>query len=135
MEGHYIRGVGDGSMKALDAIPFEILPGTSEEAAGILSGRPDTTERLTSVSELVNGYESTYGLELLATVHSAATRSEEGERYDAQLPLDEIEKVVASWNRRKGQLFTSKHIAVAADRLRRLGWLSAPGPEGLFAPA
>jgi len=49
------------------------------------------------------------------------------------LGLDAVDPVVRSWNRRKGQLFTPRHVEVALDRLRRLGWLCPSGSQGLFA--
>ncbi len=133
MEGHYIRGVGDGSNKALDSVPFEILDGATEAAAEVLDGQPETAARLDRVAQLIEGFESTYGLELLATVHWAASRDDAGTPRTEPLDLDAVDQVVRSWNRRKGQLFTPRHVEVALDRLRRLGWLDLSEPQGLFA--
>jgi O-acetyl-ADP-ribose deacetylase (regulator of RNase III) len=133
MEGHYIRGVGDGSNKALDSVPFEILDGASEAAAEVLDGQPETAARLDRVVQLIEGFESTYGLELLATVHWAASRDDAGTPSSELLDVDAVNQVVRSWNRRKGQLFTPRHVEVAVDRLRQLGWLGWLGPQGLFA--
>lgn len=134
MEGHYIRGVGDGSTKALDSIPFEILEGAGTAAAKVLNEQPGTSARMDRVGDLVGGYESTYGLELLATVHWAAGREDSGQRRAEPLQLRQVEQVVESWNRRKGDLFTRRHLAKAFDRLQEQGWLDTPEPSGLFAP-
>jgi len=134
MEGHYVRGSGDGSASALDAIPFEILDGAVPAAAEVLAEQSDTSTRMDRVARLIAGYESTYGLELLATVHWASQRNERGARRNEPLELDQVEQVVSSWNRRKGQLFTRDHLAKAFDRLSQQGWLDAPEPPGLFAP-
>ncbi|MGH9156127.1 MAG: type II toxin-antitoxin system antitoxin DNA ADP-ribosyl glycohydrolase DarG [Acidimicrobiales bacterium] len=133
MEGHYISGVGDGSSKALDPIPFEILKGASAASATVLAERPETTARMHRVAELIEGFESAYGLELLATVHWAGTRDEGGAPRGTPASVADIERRVSSWNRRKGQLFKSAHIAKAIAHLHRRGWLEAPGPVGLFA--
>jgi O-acetyl-ADP-ribose deacetylase (regulator of RNase III) len=133
MEGHYIRGIGDGSAKALDSIPFEILDGASSKAAEVLEARPDTAAHLDQVAQLIEGFESTYGLELLATVHWAASRDEDGMEYETPRSASDVASAVSSWNRRKGQLFTSRHIATALDHLHQSGWLAAARPEGLFA--
>ena len=133
MEGHYIRGVGDGSNKALDSIPFEILDGATEAAARVLDGQPETAARLDRVVHLIEGFESTYGLELLTTVHWAASRDYAGTPRTDPLDLDAVDQVVRSWNCRKGQLFTPRHVEVALDRLRQLGWLGQSGPQRLFA--
>jgi len=133
MEGHYIRGTGDGSAKALDSIPFELLDDAKPAAAEMLAEQPATSARMDRVAQLIEGYESTYGLELLATVHWAATRSEDGSRFTGPLPLEQVEQVVGSWNWRKGQLFTGQHIAKAFARLKDQGWLGSPDGTGLFA--
>lgn len=133
MEGHYIRGTGDGSAKALDAIPFEVLDAAKPAAEALLAEQPDTSSRMDRVSRLIEGYESTYGLELLATVHWAAVRDEEGGRRTHPLALDDVESVVGSWNQRKERLFTPQHLAKAHERLQQQGWLDASGGIGMFA--
>lgn len=133
MEGHYVSGVGDGSAKALEPIAFEILDGTSAAAATVLAERPDTTARMNRVAELIEGFESAYGLELLATVHWAASRDDEGTQQPAPAPVPDVERTVTAWNRRKGQLFTPRHITKAMERLQHRGWLDDARPVGLFA--
>jgi O-acetyl-ADP-ribose deacetylase (regulator of RNase III) len=133
IEGHYIRGVGDGSSKALDSIPFEILDGASAAATAELDGRPETAARMRRVASLIEGFESTYGLELLATVHWSTSRSNDGALRDAPLPLAEVQEVVEAWNRRKGQLFTRNHVTKARERLARCGWFDEPEPDSLSA--
>lgn len=135
MEGHYIRGTGDGSAKALDSLPFELLDEAKPAAASLLAEQPETSARMDQVVRLIEGYESTYGLELLATVHWASQRDDDGNRRREPLNLGQAERVVRSWNRRKEQLFTPPHIAKAYDRLREQGWLGPSEPAGLFAGA
>lgn len=123
MEGHYIRGTGDGSAKALDAIPFEVLDGAGPVAASMLDQQPETAARMDRVADLIEGFESTYGLELLATVHWASLRDDDGDRRDAPLRLEGVEDAVKKWNRRKGRLFTQAHLEKAIARLEEGGWL------------
>jgi O-acetyl-ADP-ribose deacetylase (regulator of RNase III) len=125
MEGHYIRGTGDGSAKALDSIPFEILNAAVPAAEEQLATQPETAERMDRVTRLIEGYESTYGLELLATVHWACLRDDLDKRRPEALPLDDAEAVVSSWNRRKGQLFTHPQVVKAYGQLERHGWLAS----------
>jgi O-acetyl-ADP-ribose deacetylase (regulator of RNase III) len=132
MEGHYIRGTGDGSAKALDLIPFEILDGASTEAAAVLDARTGSNAHLADVSQLIEGFESTYGLELLATVHWASLRDDDGNRRIEPLTVDQAERMVGSWNRRKERLFTPRHIATAYERLQQQGWLAPVEAAGLF---
>lgn len=133
MEGHHIRGPGDGSAGALDALPFEVLDEAKPAAASVLAEQPETSSRMDRVLRLIEGYESTYGLELLATVHWASVRDEDGNRRNEPLSLDQAELVVGSWSRRKERLFTPQHIAKAYERLHEQGWLAPLEPTGLFA--
>lgn len=129
MEGHYIRGVGDQSAKALDVVPFEILGDSAEQAEVLLTAEPLSKECFDRVLHLIEGFESTYSLELLATVHWAATRDANGEPIKGSHELPDVETTVKSWNTRKGDLFTSRHVQIAFDRLTEQGWLGEPEPE------
>lgn len=118
LEGAYVSGYGDASARVMEAEPLEVLPGARESACAVLSDRSETTARIERVLELMDGFDSMYGTELLATVHWAATR---GERSD----LDSVTRRVQGWSRRKKEIFTEHHIEVAWARLRDEGWISA----------
>ena len=133
MEGHYIRGAGDGSANALDEMPFELLPGALDEADARLAPLPDTRGRFDRVTDLIAGFESTYGLELLATVHWAATRDDQGARQSSAADPGDIYETVSSWNDRKGKLFTVRHVDIAIGQLRDRGWFDQPGDDRLFS--
>lgn len=133
MEGHFIRGTGDGTAGALDAIPFELLDGAIVEAKEVLSARSETAARIDQVSQLIAGFESTYGLELLATVHWVATRDANGRHRDQPLSDEQVESAVRSWNLRKGKLFSPAHVRTALTHLRSHGWLGGMAPQGLLA--
>ena len=113
VEGHLISGYVDGG----DAPGKEIklVPGAVDDACAFLEDHPETRSRFDRVSELVEGFESSFGLELLATVHWVA----------AQHPTAGDDKVIAltySWHQRKRQ-FSERQIKVALDVLRAKGWL------------
>lgn len=55
---------GDAPEKEL-----RLVPGAKEDAQEFLTQHPDTRTRFEKVSQLVEGFESPQGLELLATVH------------------------------------------------------------------
>lgn len=126
MEGHYIRGMGDNTAKALDVVPFEILDGAREAASEVLKDRPDTRSRMSRVGRLIEGFESTYGLELLATTHWAATRDDSGDEAPTERSSDQVVQSVERWNRRKRQLFVERHIRLALETLRASGWFVPP---------
>lgn len=113
LEGHYTTGYGDRS----GGSDIELLPDAEEEAESFLRSHPDTEEHIERVSRLIEGFETPYGLELLATVHWAAT-----EREDPS--LEEVTSLVQSWSRRKEHLFSEDHISIAWEHLRDEGWLS-----------
>lgn len=128
MEGHYLRGYGDRSRKVAEWEPLELIPGAGDEARDFLSSSPETYERINRVVELVEGFDSPYGLELLATVHWAATHGDAGILADA----DSAVKSVRTWSRRKERLFTERHIKLAWERLTDQGWLQ---PKEVTSPA
>lgn len=67
VEGHLIAGYADGR-DAPDK-QLELVSGALDVALTFLADRPDTQARFDRVSDLVEGFESSFGLELLATVH------------------------------------------------------------------
>lgn len=71
----------------------------------------------------MEGFETPFGLELLATVHWVA--AEEGAR-----TRSEIRQATYAWGHRKKQ-FTPDQIDLAADRLESQGWLGQMQPHGL----
>lgn len=119
VEGHLLVGFGDGSAKVLDAVPLAPVPGAVEMAEGYLASHPETKSRMEQVLDLAEGYESAYGMELLATVHWVAARAPEGTADTA------VAEKVTEWSPRKASMFTPKHIDIALHVLRSHGWLAA----------
>lgn len=117
VEGHFLRGFGDGSARVREAEPLRVLPDAAVEAADFVAGGP-TGDRVEQVLDLVAGYESSYGLELLATVHWIAVHEGVGD------DIDRIISRVRRWSRRKRGIFTNEHIGFAQHRLRESGWMS-----------
>ncbi len=113
IEGHLISGYADGG--DAPGKELELIPGTVADARAFLEDRPDTQDRFERVSELVDGFETSSGLELLATVHWVAA-----ERPDAS-DADVIEGTYA-WGKRK-RWFSERQILLALRRLEEKGWL------------
>lgn len=123
LEGHYLRGYGDRSQQVLKLSPIKILPIAEPEALQWLGNHPDrTVERIDRVADLVTGFASAYGLELLGTVHWVATKENPSRIFDPQ----KLAHSVSEWNERKGRLFTELHIRRAVGQLQELGWLASP---------
>jgi O-acetyl-ADP-ribose deacetylase (regulator of RNase III) len=114
LEGHYLTGYGDGTGPS----DVRLLPGAIEEASAFLSDHPVILAAYERVRELIDGFETPYGLELLATTHWVAQYE------DADNPGTAAERVRA-WSPRKGHLFTDEHVEAAWRRLHDGGWLSS----------
>ncbi len=114
MEGHFIRGYGDRNRDA----SIRILPEAAQEVGRFLADDESTVKRIERVRDLIEGFETPYGMELLATVHWAAL--------ECAATRDDVDRVVATvhaWNERKAATFTPKHIRTAYEQLCALGWL------------
>jgi O-acetyl-ADP-ribose deacetylase (regulator of RNase III) len=114
LEGHFVTGFGDGTGDR----SVRLLPGALDEAEKALVEDPETLERYRRVERLIDGFETPYGLELLATTHWVATREGAGDPEAAT-------GLVRAWSDRKERLFTSNHVTKAWERLDDGGWLSA----------
>jgi O-acetyl-ADP-ribose deacetylase (regulator of RNase III) len=119
VEGHYLQGFGDGSKQVMDAEPLHVLPGAIEGARTFLAEHPETDERIGRVLDLADGYETPYGLELLASVHWVMNEDPK-----AATDLDRLVDMIRTWTPRKGRMFTEKHIRNAWENLKGKGWTS-----------
>ena len=88
------------------------MPKSGEKADGFLQSHQEANEKLKKVTDLVDGFETPYGLELLASVHWLSVH--DGEAVDS----DSAVSAMAAWNDRKRRLFKPDHIRVAWDRLQ-----------------
>jgi O-acetyl-ADP-ribose deacetylase (regulator of RNase III) len=118
LEGHYIKGFGDGSSKVGEAAPIDVMPGAADAATALIEADDATAEHLRRVLDLVEGFESSYGLELLATVHWLLVHQPE-----LADDMDELSRRVQSWTPRKRQLFGTEHVRTAARTLIERGWV------------
>jgi O-acetyl-ADP-ribose deacetylase (regulator of RNase III) len=114
VEGHFLSGYQDGGDQPFKEL--SIVPGAYEEARSFLADKPDVQERFRRVADLVEGFETPYGLELLATVHWVATQE------DATSPQAAL-ACIHDWNDRK-KAFTPRQVAIAFDTLSSKGWLA-----------
>lgn len=116
LNGHFIHFSGSSNPEAL----ITLDPSMKEEVEPYLNNNHDTRARFDRVSKLVEGFESSFGMELLATVHWAATREIGGVRPTCEGIL----KIIQKWNTRKASLMQPEHIEIAYHRLIEQGWLS-----------
>lgn len=121
MEGHFIRGYGDSQKPDAE---IELLPGAVREADAFLADCTDSQARLARVAELIEGFETPYGMELLATVHWVAQHGGPNADGPALNPAAAVHDVHA-WNPRKQRVFKPEHIHVAWDQLSEKGWIAS----------
>ena len=117
LERHYIAGYSGGGEDPEKEI--KLVPGAIEDAQRFLEGDRDVLKRFERVGELIDGFESPTGLELLATVHWVMN-----EHPDAS--SDEIVDRTYMWGRHKRR-FTRQQIQIAIDRLKEQGWVGEAG--------
>jgi O-acetyl-ADP-ribose deacetylase (regulator of RNase III) len=113
VEGHLITGYASEGDKP--EIELSLVAGAASKAHEFLASQLETRERFDRVAELVEGFETPFGLELLATVHWVAA-------HDGAVGRRQIEDGVHGWGHRKRQ-FTHEQVDLAIDRLQSGGWL------------
>lgn len=113
MEGYYIAGYGYGGDQPDKRL--EIVPGALDAAESAVASDDRTAASFGRIEDLVRGFETPLGLELLATTHWAVW--EDGARTHS-----EVGEVFAQWNERKSH-FTPRQIGIAYDQLQSQGWL------------
>jgi O-acetyl-ADP-ribose deacetylase (regulator of RNase III) len=113
IEGHLVCGYADGGDKPDKQL--KLVPGAIEDATRFLEEHPDTRNRFNRVAELVEGFESPFGLELLSTVHWVMMQ-------DSVLTIDDVIHRTYAWNDRKKQ-FSPRQIAIAVEVLSKKGWV------------
>ncbi len=116
LNGYYL------SFKHEDTKPSSIVSiNHFEKVANYVKKELDTNqkERLKKIKELIEGFESPYGLELLATVDYI------NQNEQISNP-DEIVNKIGEWTKRKKEIMKPIHIKVAYNRLKefyRQQWL------------
>lgn len=113
IEGHLISGYaygGDEPDKQL-----ELVPGAVPDASAYLEAHPETRARFDRVADLVEGFETPFGLELLSTVHWVAT-------HEDVKTADDVVKRTYAWSDRKKR-FTERQLRLALGVLTQKGWL------------
>lgn len=112
VEGHLVTGYADGGDQPNKRL--ELVPGAVGDAELFLTSDAEAKNRFDDVAQLVNGFETPFGLELLATVHWVITQE------NASTAAEALE-LTHRWNDRK-KSFSRDQIELAFSTLDRLGW-------------
>lgn len=113
IEGHLISGYGDAGDTPEKLL--QLVPGAVKDAAAFLKNHAATQARFDRVADLVEGFETPFGLELLSTVHWCSAEERKGSE-------DDVISQVYAWGERKKQ-FSPRQIRLALEVLTAKGWL------------
>ncbi|MCB9882374.1 MAG: hypothetical protein H6834_11340 [Planctomycetes bacterium] len=106
MEGTSLTTRGTGPQEPDEHVT--LLPGALAQARSLLVAHPETRRCFDRVSRLVEGFESPFGLELLATVRAAMTRA-------GSCSKDDLVRLAQASPRRAGR-FTRRQLLLAFER-------------------
>jgi hypothetical protein len=115
VEGHLVSGYADGG-DAPDQ-QLELVLGAVKDAESLLKDHAATRARFDRVADLVEGFETPFGLELLSTVHWVAAR--EGAKSTGRAVAQTY-----AWGDRKKR-FSPRQIGLAFNVLAKKGWLGS----------
>ena len=108
MEGHWISGRRNARSESGNLLG--LIPGAAEDAEVFLADRPDTRGRVSRVGDLMDGFETSSGVELLANVHWVVHN-------ERAVSVDDVARHL------RGRRFYRKQVEQAYQTLESLGWL------------
>lgn len=111
MEGRFVKGYGDGTGAPLSLDPISVTDEGARELRKFLvtAEGTETAELVERVLVVTHGYESAYGVELLASTLLCAA--------EFGPDVDVVSKEIQTWNPRKARLFKPSHVSKAIDHL------------------
>lgn len=110
LNGSYLQGLEQNQAKAFEPLRLNYERYDEVERFVKTQLSPTQLNRVESVLALIRGFESTYALELLASVDYAA-------KQPGVISIEDIQKHIQQWNQRKANLFKPEHIALASQHL------------------
>jgi len=113
IEGHYITGYAEGEDRP--DVQVELASEAAEKANAFLQGHTGTLGHFDRVADLIEGFETSFGMELLATVHWVA-------RHEGATGVEDAVRQTYAWNQRK-RMFQEDHIRISWEVLEEKGWL------------
>ena len=113
LNGHFVMGYPNKDDGPHD--PIWVVPGARQDAKKFLDGESQPCERIDRVMDLVEGFETDAGLELLASVHWAVIK--EPDKLD-----DGLVRYIHDWHPRQSR-FSERQINLAHSVLSEKGWV------------
>lgn len=115
MDGHFIRGIEDRSPRARLTIDHPSV----QEAMDIIRADSVLARHFDRVAKLIQGFETPYGMEVLATVHWVAQ-----ETAAARTSVDSAIDAIRQWSDRKRSTMRPRDIKIAWNHLNEQGWMA-----------
>jgi len=119
-EGHFTKGFADS--RNTPRAPLQLISEAVEEANQLIAQQQsddgEAVARLKRVEALIEGFESPYGMELLASVHWVIHHEAV-----AAGDLGRVTEAVQGWNERKRKVMQPAHIEQAWQRLSSQAWV------------
>lgn len=114
LNGKYLTGLEQMKAKAFE--PLKLNYNRYKEVQDYVRKNlsPDQHTRLKNLFELIDGFESSLSLEILASIHYLLSEN-------SRLTNRELLLKIQSWNERKKQLIDIEHIEIALNHLRDYG--------------
>lgn len=108
MSGTYLSGIGDGQ----EHHHIDVMPGVIEEVDRYIEKKPSLLDAVEKIKKIIYGYETTFGMELLGTVHWVCLHEKIASEED-------VVKHVHEWNDRKKAIMSKTDITRAYEHLVR----------------
>ena len=109
LEGHYISGYGDNENPEQ---VVELMPGAIEEAQAYIGTDEEARQRLDRVAKVIEGFETPFGMELLASVHWLA----DSKHIESE---EDMARELENWSERKARMFNPYQVKTAMAQLRQ----------------
>lgn len=112
LNGAYLKGMEQNTARPFEVLNLDYDRYNEVERYINTELRPDQKSRLDKVRQLIRRFESSFALELLATVDYIISNHKVTE-------VEDILAAIGKWNRRKENLFQANQVKLAIDHLSK----------------
>ena len=114
LNGKYLNGLEQMEVKAFEALKLNYERFDEVEEYVMKNLSLDQRQRLESVFEIIEGFETTLSLEILSSTHFLIDQN-------SKLTDNELFEKIQNWNERKRSLIKKEYIQIAMDHLTEYG--------------
>ena len=113
MNGKYLLGLEQMNLRAFDT--FELKYSTLDEVKNYVDTQlpADSRRRLKQLVNLISGFQSTFSLEVLASVDYVM-------KENPDITFEDTVQIIWEWSDRKKNLFKERYIRIAYDHLNAI---------------